>query len=139
MLGRHAGSILPNALARSRNCRSRGLAPRRVASGIAFVGGLLVFATAWSQAPRSDPSHASIALAKPRPVLDAGPYAQAGSATDTISDTNHLVSLGNKTPSFLGYLEFDWDLDRTGGMPGFGEWMPSATSIEVAGTNPVRK
>jgi hypothetical protein len=138
MLGRSAGSILPHTRTRSRNCRSR-LAPRRVTSGIAFAGALLIFATAWSQTPRSDPSHASSAPAKPRPALDAGHYAQAGSATDTISDINHLVSPGTKTPSFLGYLEFDWDLDRTGDMPGFGEWMPSATSIEAAGTNPLRK
>jgi len=138
MLGRHAGSILPDTRARSSNRQLRGLAPRHVASGTAFIGRLLIFAAAWSQAPRSDPSDASSALARLRPALD-GAHAQAGSATDTISDINHLVSRGTKTPSFLGYLEFDWDLDRTGDMPGFGEWMPSATSIEAAGTNPLRK
>ena len=44
-----------------------------------------------------------------------------------------------KFQGFFGYLEFDFDPDAPGGVPGFGGWAPSAASVDVAQANRAEK
>jgi hypothetical protein len=40
---------------------------------------------------------------------------------------------------FLGYLEFDWDGEAPGGVPGFGRWPPSPPPTDVVAASLVEK
>lgn len=60
----------------------------------------------------------------------AEPTAARSSAGDVIVTSSNEVK---QVSLFLGYVEFDWDPTRPGGVPGFGPWSrdaPSASRIE---------
>lgn len=42
---------------------------------------------------------------------------------------------GAQVPLFFGYVEFDWDPDKSGGVAGFGPWPPSSPIAAVPAAN----
>lgn len=50
--------------------------------------------------------------------------------TTGVASPDHRHGPGN-AKLFLGYLEFDWDPDAPGGVPGFGPLPPTSTDIAI--------
>ena len=49
-------------------------------------------------------------------------------------DTRKLAP--SKVPLFFGYIEFDYDPDQPGGVPGFGPWPPVASTNAAVARSP---
>jgi hypothetical protein len=62
-------------------------------------------------------------------VLGSQTLALVSPRAPTVGAADHsaLVS-ANRVPLFFGYLEFDWDPEAPGGMPGFGPLNESAAT-----------
>ena len=59
------------------------------------------------------------------PVSFSGPQSIAATAPARAQATavpNDKLPDGERVPLFFGFLEFDWDPDAPGGVPGFDPW-----------------
>ena len=86
---------------------------------------------------------AVVALLAPVSPSGRGPGAVGASAA-ALSDSHPVTTLASvswpasadhgRVPVFFGFLEYDWDPDAPGGVPGFDPWPKH--DLSVAGTSP---
>ena len=76
---------------------------------------------------------------KPPSALPAEPIRTGGSpaavpklASASVSGTNAILSRGAGLKLFFGFVEFDWDPDAPGGVPGFDSWPAFHNAAGVA-------
>jgi hypothetical protein len=68
---------------------------------------------------------AAAVLALIVPVSFSGPRTStvtAAARAQTTAVPNAKLTDGERVPRFFGFLEFDWDPDAPGGVPGFDPW-----------------
>ncbi len=68
---------------------------------------------------------AAAVLALIIPVSFSGPHASTVNVAARAQATavpNGKLADGERVPWFFGFLEFDWDPDAPGGVPGFDPW-----------------
>ena len=97
---------------------------RAVSSGVAFAGTFALAAILLSSAElrRIKPSEATL-------VSHEADCRQGDTSCPAPSSETVRTEMSAKAPSSFGYLEFDWDPDAPGGIPGFGPLPPSNRSI----------
>ena len=76
---------------------------------------------------------------KPPSAFPAEPITTAGGtaavsklAGASVSGTSALPSRGTGLKLFFGFVEFDWDPDAAGGVPGFDSWPDFHNAVGVA-------
>jgi len=98
---------------------------KAVSSGAVIAGGAFAIAAlllSWPELQRIKPSEAAVVPG------EAGCRGSEASCP-TLPAAAGRADTNAKAPSFLGYLEFDWDPDAPGGIPGFGPLPPSSRNL----------
>jgi hypothetical protein len=123
MLAEHEATILSRAeaMAEARRPMALGLAARRAAIWMAAVAALIL--AGLQQPSRTAPE--SVA---------SKPFAPAASTTLALFETFDATDLARAggdhgSAFFFGFLEFDWDPNAPGGVPGFGPLPKPPTPI----------
>lgn len=113
-------SVLTEFRTRTNNHRLRTAGRQALGVGVLVtIGAFLFFVIAWSQAMQ---------FAVGTDIQDTD-MARPGSAKQ---DRRARATGG--APLFLGYVEFDWDPERTNGTPGFGP-APRVLTADLAAAN----
>ena len=124
MLSEYEASILTRFRQKNRALEAQSLRPKPAAIGLGviLVAIGLFAANAWPQAAESDRSRVS--------NLQRGITAD-GAVDAVTSRIDRRKSEGQANVEFFfGFLEFDWDPNKPGGVPGFGSWPPEVPQVD---------
>ena len=114
MLSEYEASVLMKDLASK---RSRHFYSQRT---IVIAMLLVIAATAWRQLTQSDAADS----------LHATALTRTAASNDTTARLER--SDAHTGIRFFGFVEFDWDPEQPGNVPGFGPWPPSYAQRDVA-------
>jgi hypothetical protein len=137
MLSEYEAYVLTNSRSRPVDCRVGGADPEKLGLGVgvAFIVMALMVAVLGAVGAFHDVSGQFDAVASPRLEMVgvvSDPKAVIVRPVGTTSGTRTDSRTGATVPLFLGYLEFDWDPDTSGGVPGF-DFRPPLMSAQVLG------
>jgi hypothetical protein len=124
MLSEYEASILTRFRQNNRTSEARSLGPKPAAIGLALtLVAIWLAGSGWLAAAEPDPPVAATGavLAQSRMGADAGAL-RTGSRK---SERQASVEF------FFGFLEFDWDGNKPGGVPGFSSYPAEASRLDL--------
>lgn len=114
-----------------RSAENRIVYSRFKSAGLTMVVAMLTLSSlAAADAPVSDVASAFVALPFSTEISMAPVLTPAGAPVSGVGASQSRGGAGLKM--FFGFVEFDWDPDAPGGVPGFDSWPAFHNGVGVA-------